>query len=82
MEKRPDHELEQRRGRGRGVHRGYAPDEFFGLDVERMSPKAHIVAALAVLVPVDGSRANGPQAARVTAYQGRALHEVEQVETG
>jgi hypothetical protein len=50
MEKRPDHELEQRRGRG--VHHGYAPDEFFGLDVERMSPKAHIVAALAVLVPV------------------------------
>lgn len=36
MEKRPDHD----------------PDEFFGLDIERMSPRAQVTASLAVLIPV------------------------------
>jgi hypothetical protein len=42
VEKRPDHDL-QRRG---------DPDDFFGLDVERMSPRAQLTTALAVLIPV------------------------------
>ena len=50
MEKRPDHEPERRRGRGRG--HGYGPDEFFGIDVGKMSPKAQVVGSLAVLIPV------------------------------
>jgi hypothetical protein len=53
MRKRSDHELEHRHPR-RGYpqrHRGYDPD-FFGLDTEQMSPKARIVASLAVLIPV------------------------------
>ena len=34
-------------------HRGRRrPDDFFGLDAEKMSPRARIVAALSVLVPV------------------------------
>ena len=45
MEKRPDHSPEPRRG-------DRAPDEFFGLDVERMSPRAQVAAGLAALVPV------------------------------
>ena len=43
MEKRPDHDLERRRG---------DPDEFFGLDIDRMSPRAQLTTALAVLIPV------------------------------
>ncbi len=46
MEKRPDHELEHRRKH----HRGH--DDFFGLDVEKMSPKAQVTASLAVILPV------------------------------
>jgi hypothetical protein len=42
LEKRPDHSPEPRRD----------PDEFFGLDVERMSPRAQLTTALAVIVPV------------------------------
>ena len=42
MEKRPDKDLERRRD----------TDDFFGLDVERMSPRAQITASLAVLIPV------------------------------
>ena len=50
MEKRPDRDLESRRG-------GHRPDRwdsenFFGLDVEKMSPKAQVSASLAVLIPV------------------------------
>jgi hypothetical protein len=41
MEKRPDHDLERRRD-----------EEFFGLDIERMSPRAQLTASLAVLIPV------------------------------
>ena len=44
MEKRPDQDLEQRRRRD--------SDDFFGLDVERMSPRAQVTASLAVLIPV------------------------------
>jgi hypothetical protein len=42
VEKRPDHDLERRRG----------PDDFFGLDIESMSPRAQVTASLAVLIPV------------------------------
>jgi hypothetical protein len=50
VEKRPDRDLESRR-------RGHRPDrwdsdDFFGLDVEKMSPKAQVTASLAVLIPV------------------------------
>jgi len=50
VEKRPDRDLESRRG-------GHRPDRwdsenFFGLDVEKMSPKAQVSASLAVLIPV------------------------------
>ena len=45
MEKRPDRDLERRRDR-------HDPDDFFGLDIERMSPRAQVTASLAVLVPV------------------------------
>jgi hypothetical protein len=49
MEKRPDHDLEPRRGDDRG---GHDPEKFFGLDIERMSPRAQLTTALAVIVPV------------------------------
>lgn len=39
MEKKPDRDLESRR---RG-HHGWDSDDFFGLDVEKMSPKAQAV---------------------------------------
>jgi hypothetical protein len=42
VEKRPDHDLERRRG----------PDDFFGLDIASMSPRAQVTASLAVLIPV------------------------------
>jgi hypothetical protein len=45
VEKRPDHDLERRRG-------DRDPDEFFGIDVERMSPRAQVTTSLAVLIPV------------------------------
>jgi hypothetical protein len=40
MEKRPDRDLESRRS---GHHHRWDPDDFFGLDVDRMSPKAQAV---------------------------------------
>lgn len=40
MEKRPDRDLESRR---RGHHGRWESDDFFGLDVEKMSPKAQAV---------------------------------------
>ena len=43
MEKRPDHSPEPSRG---------DPDEFFGLDVRSMSPRAQVTTSLAVIVPV------------------------------
>jgi hypothetical protein len=45
VEKRPDQDLERRRDR-------HDPEEFFGLDVDRMSPRAQLTTALAVIVPV------------------------------
>jgi hypothetical protein len=40
VEKRPDRDLESRR---RGHHGRWESDDFFGLDVEKMSPKAQAV---------------------------------------
>ena len=45
MEKRPDHSPEPRRG-------DRAPDEYFGRDVERMSPRAQVNTSLVVLISV------------------------------
>jgi hypothetical protein len=45
VEKRPDQNPERRRDR-------HDPDDFFGLEIERMSPRAQVTASLAVLVPV------------------------------
>jgi hypothetical protein len=45
VEKRPDQDLERRRNR-------HDPEEFFGLDIDRMSPRAQLTTALAVIVPV------------------------------
>jgi hypothetical protein len=45
VEKRPDQDPERRRDR-------QDPDDFFGLDIERMSPRAQVTASLAVLIPV------------------------------
>jgi hypothetical protein len=47
LEKRPDRDLEPRRGRG-----DHDPDDYFGLDVENLSPRAQVTASLAVLIPV------------------------------
>ena len=50
MEKRPDQDSEPRRG-----HRHGGPmdsDDFFGLDVEKMSPRSQVTTSLAVLIPV------------------------------
>ncbi len=44
MEKRPDQDLE-RRDR-------HDLDDFFGLDIQTMSPRAQVTASLAVLIPV------------------------------
>jgi hypothetical protein len=53
LEKRPDHSPEPRRdGRIHRRHGGRDPDDFFGLDVNSMSPKAQVATGLAVLVPV------------------------------
>jgi hypothetical protein len=43
VEKRPDRDLESRR---RGHHPRWDSDDFFGLDVEKMSPKAQAVTGL------------------------------------
>ena len=50
VDKRPEHDLEHRHEDWRPGRHG--PDNFFGLDVEKMSPKAQIKAGLVVLVPV------------------------------
>ena len=47
MEKRPDQDTERRRDR-----RGQDPGEFFGLDVESMSPRSQVATGLAVLIPL------------------------------
>ena len=50
MEKRPDRDLEPRRGGHRPDR--WDSDDFFGLEVDKMSPKAQVTASLAVLIPV------------------------------
>lgn len=56
VDRRPDHDPNRRSGRpGRHGHRqGWDLDEngFFGLDVDKMSPKAQVTVSLAVLIPV------------------------------
>ena len=47
MEKRPDHDPE----RHPSGH-GHGSDEFFGLDVESMSPRSQLAVGLAVIVPI------------------------------
>ena len=47
MEKRPGSDPSRRRHHG-----GRDPDDFFGLDVDAMSPRAQVTTSLAVLVPV------------------------------
>jgi len=48
VEKRPDHDLEPRHGRHHG---GTTSGDFFGLDVDKMSPRSQVATGLAVLVP-------------------------------
>jgi hypothetical protein len=45
VQKRPDHDPTPSRPR-------HGRDDFFGLDVERMSPRAQVTTALAVLIPM------------------------------
>lgn len=53
MDRRPDQELERRRGHfPHGPNHGGGLDAFFGLDVEKLSPKAQVTASLAVILPV------------------------------
>jgi hypothetical protein len=49
VEKKPDRDIEPRR---RGHHQRWDSDDFFGLDVEKMSPRSQVVTSLAVLIPV------------------------------
>ena len=50
MEKRPDHDMEPRHGGHR--HNRRDSDDFFGLDVDKMSPRSQVTTSLAVLIPV------------------------------
>jgi hypothetical protein len=52
VDRRPDHELEPDREHGRPRRRHGGHDEFFGLDVQKMSSKAQVTTGLAVLIPV------------------------------
>jgi hypothetical protein len=50
VEKRPDRDVEPRR---RGHRHGrWDSDDFFGLDVEKMSPRSQVATSLAVLIPI------------------------------
>ena len=49
MEKKPDRDIEPRR---RGHHQRWDSDDFFGLEVEKMSPRSQVVTSLAVLIPI------------------------------
>jgi hypothetical protein len=49
VEKRPDQEVEPRR---RGHHGRWDSDDYFGMDVEKMSPRSQVTTSLAVLIPV------------------------------
>jgi hypothetical protein len=48
VEKRPDQDLEPRRRHRHGWDSG----DFFGLEVEKMSPRSQVATSLAVLIPV------------------------------
>ena len=50
MEKRPDHDMEPRHGGHRRDRRN--PDDFFGLEVDKMSPRSQVTTSLAVLIPL------------------------------
>jgi hypothetical protein len=50
VEKRPDHDMEPRHGGHR--HNRRDSDDFFGLDVDKMSPRSQVTTSLAVLIPV------------------------------
>lgn len=50
MEKRPDRDPKPRHGGHR--HEGRDSDDFFGLEVDKMSPRSQVAASLAVLIPV------------------------------
>ena len=61
VNERPDHELDHRPGERRPERHGERHgerhhsndlDEFFGMDAEKMSPKAQVMTSLAVIVPV------------------------------
>ena len=50
MEKRPDRDTEPRHGRHRRER--WDSDDFFGLEVDKMSPRSQVTTSLAVLIPV------------------------------
>lgn len=50
MEKRPDRDLEPRRRRHR--HGGMDSNDFFGLEIDDLSPQSQVLVSLAVLIPV------------------------------
>ena len=49
VKRRPDHDPEHRRGRH---DRDRTDDDFFGLDVEKMSSRAQVTTSLAIIIPV------------------------------
>jgi len=49
VEKRPDRDPEQRQRRH---HERWNSDDFFGMDVDKMSPRAQVTTSLAVLIPI------------------------------
>ena len=54
MEQRPDRNLQHRQENPHARHyeRRHDPNAFFGLDIEKMSPKAQVTTGLAVIVSV------------------------------
>jgi hypothetical protein len=53
LEKRPDPQpIHGRQPPDRGDRRHHGSDDFFGLDVESMSPRSQLATALAIIVPV------------------------------
>jgi hypothetical protein len=50
VEKRPDRDPKSRHGGHR--HQGRDSDDFFGLEVDKMSPRSQVAASLAVLIPI------------------------------
>ncbi len=52
LEKQPDRQPDPAQGGQRPEQQGRRPDDFFGLDVNSMSPRAQLTTALAVILPV------------------------------